>query len=126
MREHNEALLEEFLDAYNRHSVDDVMSFFTDDAVFEAPSGTGPSGRQFVGKEQIRAAVSARFLSSPDVHWEPEQNLVLGNRGASSWLVSWTDSDGHVTRVRGCDLFDLRDGKIAKKDSFFKTVVAAP
>lgn len=125
MREHNEALLQDFLDSYNRHSVDDVMSFFTDDAVFESPTGTGPNGRRFVGKEQIRAAVAERFLNSPDVHWEPEQHLVVGNRGASAWLVSWTSLDGQVTRIRGCDLFELRDGMIAKKDSFFKILVSA-
>jgi ketosteroid isomerase-like protein len=122
MSEHNEAPLGDFLAAYNKHSIDDVMSFFTEDAVFESPSGPGPDGQRFVGKEQIRAAVAERFERSPDVHWEPEQHLVLGNKGASSWVVSWTSLDGHVTRVRGCDLFELRGGKIARKDSFFKAV----
>ena len=125
MKEHDETLLIDFITAYNSHSVDDVMSFFTDDAVFESPIGPGPEGQRFVGKEQIRAAVTGRFERSPDVHWEPEQHLVLGNKGASSWVVNWTNPDGRVTRLRGCDLFDLVGGKIAKKDSFFKAVEAS-
>lgn len=124
MSEQSEALLEDFLAAYNRHSVDDVMSYFTDDAVFESPVGPGPEGRRYVGKDQIRATVEARFKSSPDVRWHAEQHLVVGDRGASSWVVSWTNADGSEVCLRGCDLFDLRDGKIARKDSFFKAAEA--
>lgn len=32
-------LLEAFADAWNRHDVDDLMSFMTDDCVFESSGG---------------------------------------------------------------------------------------
>jgi hypothetical protein len=115
-------ILERLLDAYNRHDADAVASFFTDDAVFVAPAGSGPDGKHFIGSEEIRAATIARFESSPDVHWEPESHIVTPTRGASSWVVSWTTSDGSRVEKRGCDLFDIRGNKIARKDSFFKDV----
>jgi taurine dehydrogenase small subunit len=115
-------ILERLLDAYNRHDADAVASFFTEDAVFVAPAGPGPDGKHFVGREEIRAATAARFEVSPDVHWEPESHIVTPTRGASSWIVSWTASDGSSVEKRGCDLFDIRGDELSRKDSFFKDV----
>ena len=36
--------LQAFLDAFNAHDVDAVMSFFTDDCVFDMPRGPAPGG----------------------------------------------------------------------------------
>jgi len=36
--------LKQFLDAFNRHDLDAIMSFFTDDCVFQMPRGPAPSG----------------------------------------------------------------------------------
>jgi ketosteroid isomerase-like protein len=45
---------------------------------------------------------------------------VDGDRGASEWTLSGTTTAGKRIVVRGCDLWTLRDGKIVKKDSFWK------
>jgi len=116
-------VLRELLQAYNDHDADAVAAHFTDDAVFEAPSGPGPSGTPYVGRDAIRRAAAARFQSSPDVHWAEESHFRSGDRGSSSWLVTWTNVDGSATAVRGCDLFTLRGELLTRKDSFFKTVV---
>ena len=34
------------LDGFNRHDVDAIMEFFTDDAVFESPRGSDRWGRR--------------------------------------------------------------------------------
>jgi ketosteroid isomerase-like protein len=112
--------------AYNDHDADAVAACFSEDAVYEAPSGPGPSGASFVGREAIRDAVAARFAASPDVHWEQEGHFRSGDRGASSWLVSWTNPDGSLTALRGCDLFTLRGELVTRKDSFFKAANPAP
>ena len=36
--------LQAFLDAFNAHDVDAVMSFFSDDCVFDMPRGPAPGG----------------------------------------------------------------------------------
>ena len=38
----NAATLQAFLDAFNAHDVDAIMSFFTDDCVLDMPRGPGP------------------------------------------------------------------------------------
>jgi ketosteroid isomerase-like protein len=117
-------ILQQLMDAYNAHDADAVVSCFTDDAVFESPAGIAPEGTSYVGKDAIRAAVAARFESSPDVRWDGEGHFRDGDRGASSWTVSWTNLDGSVERHRGCDLFTLRGELLTRKDSFFKTALA--
>lgn len=115
-------ILRTMLQAYNDHDADGVAACFTEDAVYEAPSGPGPFGASFVGREAIRAAVAARFTSSPDVHWEEESHFRIGDRGASSWTVTWTNVNGSLVALRGCDLFTLRGELLTRKDSFFKAV----
>ena len=48
------------------------------------------------------------------------QHFVDGDRGASEWTLSGTTTDGQRIEVRGCDLWTFRDGKVVKKDSFWK------
>ena len=61
--------LEALLDAFNAHDLDAIMSFFTDDCVFDAPRGPAPGGHRFVGKEQVRKGFQARIDGIPDVVW---------------------------------------------------------
>jgi ketosteroid isomerase-like protein len=114
-------LLADLLAAYNSHDADRVIAFFTPDAVFEAPAGPGPGGVVFQGHEAIRAAVQKRFDASPDVAWTDDSHGVSGSSGYSEWTVSWTE-DGAEVRKRGCDIYRFSGGKVARKDSFFKTI----
>jgi ketosteroid isomerase-like protein len=61
-------------DAFNRHDVDGVMSFFADDVVFETPKGPEPCGRRLVGADAVREGVAARFAGNAMcVHSRSEQ-----------------------------------------------------
>jgi ketosteroid isomerase-like protein len=116
-------ILRQLLDAYNAHDADAVAACFTDDAVFEAPSGPGPAGASYEGRDAIGEVVAGRFAASPDVHWAEEAHFRSGDRGASSWVVTWTNPDGSRVELRGCDLFTLRGELLTRKDSFFKTAL---
>jgi ketosteroid isomerase-like protein len=109
-------------DAFNQHDADAVMSFFTDDCVFEPPRGPEPCGRRLVGKDAVREGVSARFAGIPDVHYGESTHWVLGDRGVSEWTLTGTTTDGERLELRGCDLWTFRDGKVLKKDSYWKMV----
>jgi ketosteroid isomerase-like protein len=111
-------------DAFNRHDVDAIMSFFADDAVFEAPRGPDPWGRRFVGLDEVREGFEARFAGIPDVHYGDDEHWVSGDRGTSSWTLTGTTTDGQRVEVRGCDLWTFRDGKVTRKDSYWKIVAA--
>lgn len=118
-------MLEEFLAAFNRHDVDAIMEFFTEDCVFETPRGPDPWGRRLTGKAEVRTGIEARFAGIPDIRYGGDGHWVCGDRGVSEWTITGTDVSGARVEVRGCDLFELRDGKVARKDSYWKLVERA-
>jgi ketosteroid isomerase-like protein len=42
--------------------------------------------------------------------------------GRSEWTLRGTRRTGETIEVRGCDLLEFVDGKISRKDSFWKIV----
>ncbi len=114
------SMIEDVTAGFDDHDLDRILSHFADDAIFESPRGPEAWGQRFVGKEQIRTAFAARFSGIPDVRYEGDGHFVDGERGASEWTLSGTTTDGERIEVRGCDLWTFRDGKIVKKDSFWK------
>jgi ketosteroid isomerase-like protein len=115
-------LLKAFLDAFNRHDLDDIMSYFADDCLFYMPRGASPRGDRFTGKDEVRAGLAKRFEGIPDVHYGEDQHWACGNLGISEWTLTGTSLSGTILRVRGMDLLEFADGKIIRKDSFWKIV----
>jgi ketosteroid isomerase-like protein len=114
--------LEAILAAFNGHDVESVLEFFADDAVMEMPRGPEPWGTRFSGKEEIGRGVTARFQGMPDVSYSDDRHWVCGDRGSSEWLLKGTTTDGQRVEVRGCDLWEFRDGLVIRKDSYWKIV----
>ncbi len=114
--------LEQILDAFDRHDLDAIMAYFSEDCSFDFPRGPEPWGQRFVGKEQVREALAGRFKGIPDVHYGDDRHFVVGDRGVSEWLLTGTTLAGVALKVRGCDLWEFRDGKIVRKDSYWKIV----
>ncbi len=114
--------LKRILEAFNRHDLDAIMAFFADDCVFEMPRGPHPWGQRFVGKVQVREGLASRFTGLPDVHYGQDSHWVCGTKGVSEWLLTGTTPDGEHVEVRGCDHFEFRNGKIVRKDSYWKIV----
>ena len=112
--------LRQITDAFNRHDLDAIMSFFAEDAVFETPRGSEPWGRRFIGQDQVREGLAARFSGIPDVHYGDDAHFVAGDRGASEWTLTGTTTEGETLEVRGCDLWTFRDGLVSRKDSYWK------
>lgn len=112
--------LQDFADAWNRHDVDALMSFMTDDCVFEASAGPDVCGTRYVGREAVRAGFAEVWETFPDAHWGAARHFVVGVRGISEWTFTGTRADGTRVDVHGCDVFTFRDGKIALKDSYRK------
>ena len=115
-------MLREIAAGFNRHDLDAIMQFHRPDAVFEGPRGPDPWGRRYVGADQIRAAFAARFEGIPNVRYGQDQHFVDGDRGASEWRLSGTTVDGQQLDLNGCDLWVFQDGKVVKKDSYWKIV----
>lgn len=114
--------LKAILDAFNAHDLDAIMEFFADDCSFDLPRGPEAWGQRFIGKEAVRKGLATRFEGLPDVHYGEDRHWVSGDRGASEWLLTGTTRDGRRVRVRGCDLWEFRDGMVVRKDSYWKIV----
>jgi ketosteroid isomerase-like protein len=114
--------LKQFLLAFNAHDLDAVMSFLADDCELMMPRGPDPWGQRYVGKAEVRKGLATRFEGIPDVHYGDDQHRVSGNHGVSQWTLTGSAKDGKKIQVRGCDLLVFRDGKIIKKDSYWKIV----
>lgn len=115
-------LLQGFLDAFNRHDLDSIMDYFADDCVFYMPRGAGPRGDRYVGKKDVRAGLAKRFEGIPDVHYGEAHHWACGDLGVSEWTLTGTSTSGRSLAVRGVDLLEFVDGKIVRKDSFWKLV----
>jgi ketosteroid isomerase-like protein len=120
--DHDDAMqmLKAITTAFDEHDLDGIMVHFADDAVFDGPRGVDPWGTRFVGVDQIREGFAARFAGIPDIRYQQDEHFVDGDRGASEWTLSGTTTEGQSIEVRGCDLWTFRDGKVTKKDSFWK------
>lgn len=114
--------LRRFLDAFNRHDLDDVMSYFADECELEMPRGPEPWGERYRGKNAVRAGLATRFEGLPDAHWGADSHWLGGDFGVSEWTLTGTRPDGSPLRVRGTDHLQFRDGKVARKDSYWKIV----
>jgi steroid delta-isomerase-like uncharacterized protein len=118
----SEQTLKAFLKAFNRHDLDAIMGFFADECVFYMPRGAGPRGDRFVGKDAVRAGLAKRFEGLPDVHYGDDKHWACGDFGVSEWTLTGTPASGQRIEVRGVDLLEFADGKITRKDSFWKII----
>ena len=116
--------LAKLCDAFNAHDLDRIMTFFAEDCVLEMPRGSEPWGSRFAGRQAVRAALATRFEGLPDVHYGDEEHFVDAEAGTgmSKWLLTGTARDGTRREVRGCDFYTFREGKVVRKDSYWKIV----
>jgi ketosteroid isomerase-like protein len=114
--------LERLVDAFNEHDLDRIMGFFADDCSLDMPRGRAPWGTRYVGKAAVRNGLQTRFELLPDVHYGDARHFATDTMGVSEWLVTGTLRSGDTLAVRGCDHYEFRDGKIVRKDSYWKIV----
>ena len=112
--------LHAFFDAFNRHDEQAVVSFMTEDCVFEGASGPDAWGARFIGREAAAGAFRKVWETFPDAHWAVRRTVLADEAGFAEWLFTGRRADGLRIEAEGCDLLTLRDGKIAVKKAFRK------
>ena len=120
------AILDGFANAFNAHNADRILSYMTDDCVFEASAGPDVNGEKFEGKPAVKKAFEDVFKSYPDAHWSNVRHFISNERAVSEWTFTGTKPDGSKIEVTGCDIFTFRDGKIAIKNSYRKNRLSTP
>jgi ketosteroid isomerase-like protein len=118
----NYDLLLELAAAFNAHDLDRIMSHFSEGSSLDMPRGSKPWGTRFTGKDAVRTGLAIRFETTPDVHYGEDRHWVSGSMGVTEWLLTGTTRDGRLIQVRGCDHYEFCDGKVIRKDSYWKIV----
>ena len=119
----SEEMLREIVGAFNAHDLDAIMGYFAEDCSLDMPRGPEPWGQRATGAAAVREALAARFRGLPDVQYRDDRHWVCGAFGVSEWLLTGTTPEGRQVCVRGCDHWEFRDGKVVRKDSYWKIVV---
>jgi steroid delta-isomerase-like uncharacterized protein len=106
--------------AWNRHDLDALMSFMSEDCVFQTAAGPDACGTRIRGTEAVRRAFAAAWTTVPDAQWTNGVHFVSGDFGTSQWTFTGTAADGSRIEADGIDVFTFKDGKIALKNVFRK------
>ena len=108
--------IERFNEAFNRHDLDAVLQFMTDDIVFE-----NSSGGRFEGKVAVRGVLSRAFELTALGWFNTEEMFAYEDRCVVRWVYTFNREDPTRGNVRGVDLFRVRNTKVAEKLSYVKS-----
>ncbi len=111
-------VINRFGEAFNNRDVDGIMALMSDDCVFE---GVGaPDGARFEGQAEVREAWDGLFAAFLDSYFDEEELFAAGDRCVTRWIMTWKDAEGNPGRMRGTDIYTVRDGKVWRKLAYLK------
>jgi len=122
-----EKMMGDYLAAMNAHDLDKILTFFTDDAVYECI----PMGKVSKGKKEIKDFLSNTFTNFPDFKLEMKSGFQAGDRGASEWVMSGTfaksdipamPATGKKFSVRGAAITEFKNGKVSRHTNYWNLV----
>ncbi|MBX2868278.1 MAG: nuclear transport factor 2 family protein [Acidiferrobacterales bacterium] len=114
------ALLDAIGDAFNRNDIDAVMTFFSEDAIFDHAAGPDINGTRFAGKPALRKVFSGLFEQVENVHWETLDSHISGNKAICEYRRTAKLKSGEVQDFLSVDILTFRDGLIVHKDTYYK------
>lgn len=99
--------------AWANHDPDAIAALHTEDSVFHMHNITEPA----CGRAAVRDAIAGVFEQSPDLSFERRRVMFGSDHFVTEYEMSGT-ADGKRFVCDGADVFTLRDGLIARKDSY--------
>lgn len=117
-----EKLVIDFTEAFNREDIDEVMSYFADDAIYDEFHG-----ERHLGKAAIREAFIPQFRGDfGRMRFHTEDMFVdacpgHGNGKASiRWLLT-VEEETRAGGWRGLDILHFEGGRLMEKHTYAKT-----
>jgi steroid delta-isomerase-like uncharacterized protein len=113
------SVAESALASWNTHEPDKIITFYTDDIVYEDV----PHGIVCHGQAELRDFVAGCFASDGPVKLEVVNSWVHKGHGVSEWSWHGVDIEQFKTRkpftIRGISIFEVRDGKISRNRDYY-------
>jgi ketosteroid isomerase-like protein len=115
-----EKLVIDFTEAFNREDIDEVMSYFAEDSVYDEFNG-----RRNVGKAAIREAFVPQFegaFGRMRFHTEDMFLDVDAGKALIRWLLTLEEPHRRGA-YRGLDILHFRDGRLVEKHTYCKAQI---
>jgi ketosteroid isomerase-like protein len=117
------ALLRQFGKVFNRGDIEGILACVTDDFEWRLAEGPdAPDGKVVRGKEAVRAALEERDRAIAEMRFSETAVTIAGDTVFGTFRAVGKTRDGRNIDRRGLDIYRIRDGRIALKDSYWKQV----
>lgn len=110
-------VIQRYNDAFARHDAALLSELIAPDCIIEN-STPAPSGSRHVGHKACFELWS-RLATSPDMHFDPEEVFVVGERAVVRWRLRW--GEGESNTVRGVNVMRVRGGLIVEALGYSKS-----
>lgn len=123
-RKEIKTMMEDWNQAWEKHDLDKVMSFFHEDAFFE-----NWTGAYVKGAKAIRKAWRNWFDNHGNFRFLEEETFIDESlqKVTYRWVLEWPSTEpGHENKTeirKGLDVLHLKNGKILNKLTYTKTSV---
>ena len=119
------ALLKKLGKGFNNHDVDAILECVTDDFEWILAEGPdAPHGKIVRGRAGVATTMAERAKAIAELRFSDTDLIYAGDRVVGTYRVTGRYADGRPIDARGCDVYVIRDGKIARKDSYWKHISA--
>jgi len=115
-----EKLVIDFTEAFNREDMDEVMSYFAEDAIYDEFNDI-----RHVGTDAIRAAFVPQFSGAfgrMRFHTEDMFLDVDAGKAMIRWVLTM-EEEARQGAYRGLDLLHFKDGKLIEKHTYCKAKI---
>jgi ketosteroid isomerase-like protein len=121
----NDELMKRFMRAYAKADRAGLSECLTEDFVWHTHEGPdAPIGRELLGVDAMVETIKWRQSHWRDVSYQDMSIVGHGDLIVQTFRVSGIDENGEAFDCRAVDLYPLRDGKLAKKDTYWKRIVS--
>ena len=109
--------------AFNKGDVDGILSCVTEDFEWRLAEGhTAPDARILRGTDEVRQALASRNKTYKSINFSETELFYADEQVIGRFRAVGEYTDGRALDVRGVDIYDFHDGKIAVKDSYWKDI----
>lgn len=119
-----EAVMKEFMRGFGRADRDALANTVTDDFEWHMhwteAEGDQPTGKVLRGIDEVMAEIERRQASWTDLSYDNMELRYLDDMVVQTFTVSGVDEHGTRFNSDAVDLYPVRDGKLSRKQTYWK------